>query len=768
MPDPSKAVRVTDVSDRPGTPGFWQRAQAGLRYIFTGDMAREWFSPLRPLEPIVPKEQVPSVEGRQWEYQVGENLRVTPRINESVSFGMMRELASSDYPAIIINGRKDQLAKLEWTIQPRDPSRRKQTQDLCAEVANWWRRPDQRHTWREWLMMLLDDLLVCDAPCLYVNRDRVGRVWGFQPVDGTQIKPLIDAQGHTPLPPNFAYLHELYGAPAVLYTSEQIIYKPRTPRTHSLYGYSPMERVIITVNTALRRQVTQIDHFTEGSMPLVIAGAPKEWTPEQIERFNNRFNDRLSGNLAERARLHMVPDGVSWHDFRKWDLKDEFDEWLLRVICAAYGVDPTPFIKQVNRGTQETTREAVLAEGLAPYQTWVSELVDDCLERMGFPDLVHKWIDDDAIDPVEKSQIVGNKIKFGTLHPNEARQDEGLDPLDDATIAWLMAMQHSPTPVPSPATWTNGQPPAPASSSAGGLPPGPSGGVGVAAKPQDQHASGGDNAAGKEAAATIVGKARAPERIDRGRRLVKTQTERIGRALTRTLRKMAPDIAKQIIAKIAERAKASGDRLPREVAEALDLAAMDGMASAFEAGLSTVSRDGVRLGLEQVGVEIDTDLPNERAESWARARGAELVGKRYNEDGDLVDNPRAEYSITDGTREHLRGMIGDAIDEGWSNDTLTANIKASYAFSAARAELIARTETARADVAGNLIGWKASGVVTKKQWIVGEDCCPECCDLDGVEVDIGDSFPGEGGDGPPLHPNCRCDISPVVEETEAA
>jgi len=58
--------------------------------------------------------------------------------------------------------------------------------------------------------------------------------------------------------------------------------------------------------------------------------------------------------------------------------------------------------------------------------------------------------------------------------------------------------------------------------------------------------------------------------------------------------------------------------------------------------------------------------------------------------------------------------------------------------------------------------------VERKQWIVGDDCCPECCDLDGVEVDIDESFPGEGGDGPPLHPACRCDISPVVTETEAA
>jgi SPP1 gp7 family putative phage head morphogenesis protein len=769
MPDASQASRVTDLSDTAGTPGFWDRLRGAFRYALTGDFSQGWFPPLNPIQPIVPDSQKPSVEGRQLDYVVGSNIRYTPRSEELISFQTMRQLAHSDLLSIIINGRKDQLAKLEWSIEPRDTSKRKTMAAQAIELENWWRKPDQRHTWREWLSMLLDDLLVIDAPCLFVRRDRTGVVWGFDPIDGSTIKPLIDLQGHRPIPPLPAYSQVLHGTPAIWYTHDQMVYKPRVLRTSHLYGYSPIERVILTVNVALRRQVQQLDHFTEGSMPHYLLSVPKEWTAEQIESFQARWDARFSGNLAERARTHFIPDGIGTHEFKKIDLKDEFDEWLARVQCAAYGVDPTPFIKQVNRGTQETTREAALAEGLAPYQVWISELVDDCLERMGFADFRHNWKDDEAIDPVEKSTIIKNKIAAGALHPNEARAEDGLDPLDDQTIAWLFAMQRSPTPVPSPAVWQDGQPP-PAQTPPASPPVASTsaqGGGAAAPHSDDEHASGGA-AAGKGAAANGLGKARAPARIDRDRRLVKTATERLSRALTKTLRKMAPDIAKQIADRLPERKKASGDRLPDDIAQALDLAAMDGMVSAFESGLATVAKDGARMGLDQVGVELDLDSPNEDAERWARTRAAELVGKRYNEDGDLVDNPRAEFAITDGTRSHVRGLVASAIDEGWSNDTLAANLKASYAFSAARADVIARTETARADVAGNLIGWQASGVVERKQWIVGDDCCPECCDLDGVEVDIDESFPGEGGDGPPLHPACRCDISPVVTETEAA
>jgi len=475
--------------------------------------------------------------------------------------------------------------------------------------------------------------------------------------------------------------------------------------------------------------------------------------------------------------VHFVPDGVSWHQFTKVDLKDEFDEWLARVACAAFGMDPSPFIKQVNRGTQETTREAALAEGLAPYQLWVEELVDECLERMGYPELSFQWQDDDAIDPKEKSEIDKNLVQAGARHPNEIRQDDGLDPLDDETISWLFAMQRSPTPVTPPEQWVDGQPP-PAPAVPGAAPPLPhgssAGGSGAAAPAQPAAAapakpgtpSDSKPVAGKGAAVLNLGKAAAPAPINRDRRLVKEATERIERALTRTFRKMAPDIARQISAALPAREKGANPRSEAEqIAAALDLAAMDGMATTFDAELGAVAKDGARLGIKQLGLEVSVDLANDDAADWARDRGAELVGKKFDTDGNLIDNPRAEYAISDGTREHLRSVIGEAIDGGWSNEKLATKIADSYAFSASRAEVIARTETARADVAGSLIGWRSTGAVSSKQWIVGEACCDECAELDGVVVGINDSFPGDGGDGPPLHPQCRCDVSPVIDET---
>jgi hypothetical protein len=86
-----------------------------------------------------------------------------------------------------------------------------------------------------------------------------------------------------------------------------------------------------------------------------------------------------------------------------------------------------------------------------------------------------------------------------------------------------------------------------------------------------------------------------------------------------------------------------------------------------------------------------------------------------------------------------------------------------------RAQTIARTETIRASVDGQLAIWKAAqaqGLLpnhARKRWIVTPDdrLCPRCAPLQGVEVQLHQTFPG-GVSGPPLHPNCRCAVSVVT------
>ena len=182
--------------------------------------------------------------------------------------------------------------------------------------------------------------------------------------------------------------------------------------------------------------------------------------------------------------------------------------------------------------------------------------------------------------------------------------------------------------------------------------------------------------------------------------------------------------------------------------------------------------DGSGQAFAQLGEDASPrmmDQVNEAAAQWAKDRAAEMVGMKYAADGSLIENPNAEWAITSSTRDLLRADITAAIEEGLSTDELANRLTESYAFSDKRAETIARTEIASADVQGSLIAYKASGVVSGKEWVLSDshDVPDECDEADDMGVvDLDSDFGGIGD--PPAHPACECDVLPVLaEEGEA-
>ena len=85
----------------------------------------------------------------------------------------------------------------------------------------------------------------------------------------------------------------------------------------------------MTVNIAPSRQLWQLDYFTEGSIPDALIGVPQSWTPDQIRQFQDYWDTEFAGESAARVVQTKEPEH-----------KDEFDEWLARIICYAFQHDP--------------------------------------------------------------------------------------------------------------------------------------------------------------------------------------------------------------------------------------------------------------------------------------------------------------------------------------------------------------------------------------------------------------------------------------------
>jgi hypothetical protein len=378
---------------------------------------------MNPNQPLLPQQQ--EIAGRQFDYPVGINLQYTPRGNEGISFAQLRQLADGyDLMRLLIETRKDQLVKFKWQIAPIDD--KVKPDDRCKQITNFMRFPDRRNNWQTWLRMLVEELLVIDAPCIYPRLTNGGEVYSLDLMDGATLKRVIDSSGRTPEPPDAAYQQIIKGIPAVDYHADEIIYAPRNVRVNKLYGYSPVEQTIMTVNIALRRQLFTLQYYTEGNIPEALATVPKDWNVDQIKAYQAYWDSLMEGNTAQRRHLKFIPDGTKYYATKDEVLKDAFDEWLARVCCYAFSLPPGPFIRDQNRATSESAKEAALEEGLVPLMTWVKDTIDLVLWKwFDCDDLEFHWEDEEATDPVEQAKIDDINVRNGTASVDEIRQSRG-------------------------------------------------------------------------------------------------------------------------------------------------------------------------------------------------------------------------------------------------------------------------------------------------------------------------------------------------------
>lgn len=705
----------------PLSQGFIARVAAGVRYAFTGN-ADGWFDAGEPLAPVAQQ-----AEGRRFDYEPFYNVgHSKPREREAIGFAQLRALADNyDVLRLVIEKRKDQMEGLKWTIQKRDVESTKTNESQrkdrkVDEAIAFFQSPDKEHTWSDWLRILLEDLFVIDAPCIYPRKTLGGDLYALEVIDGATIKRVLDNTGRLPLPPETAYQQILHGMAAVDYTADELVYRSRNNRSYKVYGYSPVEQIIMTVNIALKRQIHALEYYTAGSVPDALVGVPEAWSADEIRRFQEYWDLLLSGETAERRKMRFVPGELSrnFKETKQPPLKDVYDEWLARVVCFAFSVEPTPFVAQVNRSVAETSREQSLSDGMSSLKNWVKALIDDVLARyMDMAAYEFVWREEESLNPKEQAEIYAIYKNAGILTADEIRAELGKEPLPE---------QEQPEPN----------------------------------KQDDQQPEEQPNQEAEK-----LGKSESPMSEDEAAALIEayllTRVDGLAEQITALIDGAAVDWQADDLA-------AELNRVAKIVTDGLDFGEWDGLSDVVELIIRRAAEDGAVAALLQVmpdpAVGMVTNIRS-RAVKWAHDRAAEMVGMKWV-GGELVQNPAAEWQITEGTREMIRAQVVEAMQNGDSVQELAGRLKESHAFSNTRARTIARTETAIADNTGNLIGWAETGLVAGKRWITAEDDkVSEICNTNGKMGVIGlhEHF-AHGGMTPPAHPNCRCTVVPVLAE----
>lgn len=762
----------------PQKRGFFDRVGQAARYI-AGIDAATWQSPLQPLQI-----SGPPVEGRQWDYPVGYNVNYIPRSRERVKFPELRALAQNcELLRLAIETRKDQICALPWNIKNKVEKEGAKDGDdpRIKRIEAFFQRPDQMHDWDSWTRMLLEELFVTDAMTIYKRPTRGGGIFGYEPLDGTTIFPLIDETGRTPQAPNPAYQQILKGTAKVFYTTDELIYAPRNLRVWSPYGYSPTEQIITTCRTEIERGQLQLAYFTEGSTPDTYVVMPDKMTPEFIKAFEDRLNGYLSGNTAERRKVPFMPFQTEFKQVKAPPLKDEFDEWLARKICYAFSLPPSAFIKQLNRSTSESSQDVAIEEGLKPTMLWFKRIIDNIIQRdMGFDDLEFEWTETREEDPAIAAEVNVKLVNGGQRTINEARATRGEDPIEGGDVAMVLTA--------SGFVEITHRPPDPQALGEDAANGGESGGKTGNKPPKSDKNAPNQGKDAKKGAYSRLGKGEALAALPFPQAAVDQAIAALTAKLAAILAICARSVADQILARAdtltlpAAKAAPTDDEAARaaladETADAIDISDLDRIITAAPGELAAIMAANGRATLAQVGFDIaatDAKAPGglvdqvyDRAVKYSDERAAEMVGKRKLADGSLIENPNAVWRIDEPTRNEIRNVIADGLQDNIGTNKIADNIRAATAFSEERAQIIAETEILKANNMGALEGMQiavANGVAIRKEWDCDIEPCLICLgnELAGP-IELLEAFPS-GDLAPGAHPSCRCTLNPVLDD----
>ena len=416
--------------DRP----FFQRvgmAMKSARTIISGIDPSTQYSPLQPLQPFNPQ-----IIGRQYDFPVGYNINYIPRGYQTglTPFAELRNLARNcEILRLGIETCIDQICTFDWQFAPKEDSSIKPDDPRIAEITEFFKSPDKVNTFSQWIGAIVEEVLVTDSVSIYRPKTRKGSPYAFELMDGATIFPLLDNDGRRPSAPDPAYQQILKGTPKTDYDTTELLYMPKKVRVYTPYGFPAVEQIIMTARKAINRDIYQLLYFTAGSVPDAFAEMPEGMTPDDIKSFEERFNNMLTGNAAQRRQVPFLPAGAKINQLKEPILTDAFDEWMARLVMFSLSLPPNAFVKQQNRATAESEKDRALQEGQAPRLQFIKGILDTLIADFGpeYSQNIEAIPKDNANqDPTITANNSKTYVAAGIKTINECRADIGLDPME--------------------------------------------------------------------------------------------------------------------------------------------------------------------------------------------------------------------------------------------------------------------------------------------------------------------------------------------------
>ncbi len=333
-------------------------------------------------------------------------------------------------------------------------------------------RPADRDNFRSFAKKAVRDVLTYDQWCFEKIRDRRGTVSRFIMLPSETIRPAVnDIEHMDPAEMRNRVSHvQVYENTVIAeFATDDLawcVMNPRSDLRTNGFGFSPAEQIVRLVTSWLFGFEYNTKFFTQGSAIKGLLNIKGAIPDRQMRAFRRMWYSQLSGIQNAWKTPILNADDIQWQSMHSANREMEYAawmDWLTKLICAVYGIDPieinfifgggasagsSPMFDQRPNAAEVTESKD---KGLSPLLTHIEDHLNQHVIWEMNPDFEFSWTGFDAkSEAVERDARMTEVTKLRTINEIREEMDEPRLPgklgdiiLDPTYFQWAMAQEEA-------------------------------------------------------------------------------------------------------------------------------------------------------------------------------------------------------------------------------------------------------------------------------------------------------------------------------------
>lgn len=394
---------------------------------------------------IVPDTDVLEAELDRWEEAILTSVNPygydLPPFKSEVLHEEIQNEIRNNLPPIIEKGVDDKTKRdsIRWYFKTWTKRVKQNAEEHKYKVKCILEHPNNTEsTFRTFLELILDDILIYDAGVIIKNYDYLGNLAEIYPLPGHEIKIYRNEDKTIPKAPEPAYVWEDKGVIRAEFTNDELLYISQNPQQTG-YGTSPLEVAAYIITASLYADEYNIDYFKNSNVPPGVLNLGENISEDQREIFQKQWDKEIQG----RGGLHKLlitsgSDNLKFIPMRLQSNRDmqmmEYLKWTVAIKCACYGISPQDigFVLDFHRTTAEVQQKLSKSRGINTLLNLLASFFNEEIVKteFGFQDVKFEWQISDQKDDIQQSQVDRLDIDSGVISINERRSKLGKKPIE--------------------------------------------------------------------------------------------------------------------------------------------------------------------------------------------------------------------------------------------------------------------------------------------------------------------------------------------------